>query len=120
MLYTGAWTLLAFTGRGRHADPTAAAAAVTRLARPDLRTFLVNTATSPAEFPGSELDDLDGEIHRIYGLQRPCLVLVRPDGHIGARVVAAAADRLSAYVERWLPDARQRFTPTATPSPSAR
>ena len=111
LLYTGAWTLLAFSGRGRYADPDAAAAAVTRLARPDLRSFLINTAADDSAM--AVLDDLDGEVHRIYGIRRPCLVLVRPDGHIGARVSASDGDGLAEYLQRWLPDAGQHFLPAA-------
>lgn len=121
LLYTGAWTLLAFSGRGRTADPGAAAAAITGLARPDLRSFLINTSsTADSGTPVLDgLDDLDGEIHRIYGIRRPCLVLVRPDGHIGARVSAVDADRLARYLRSWLPDAHQEFLPEVAPVPVA-
>ena len=119
LLYTGAWTLLALSGRGRHADPDAAAAAVTRLARPDLRSFLINTATA-ADSAMAVLDDLDGEIHRLYGIRRPCLLLVRPDGHIGARASTSDGQALPEYLQRWLPDAGQQFTPAVMPSGAAR
>ena len=119
LLYTGAWTLLAFSGRGRHADPGGAASAVTGLSRSDLRSFLVNAGIA-ADSTAVVLDDLDGEVHRIYGIRRPGLVLVRPDGHIAARVNTSEVDRLATYLKRWLPDARQQFLPVVIPATVAR
>ena len=112
LLYAGAWILLAFSGRGRRADPQAAAAAVLELGRPDLRTYLITNTwdTAGAALPAA-LDDLDGELHRTYGLRAPTLILIRPDGHIAARVPTAQQDRLARYLRTWLPDARQHFTP---------
>ena len=93
LLYRGGWTLLGFTGRGAGANATALSAALTRLARPDLATFTVAAvAATPRPDTARSVDDqstadavlwdLDGGIHRRYGLRTPTLVLVRPDGHL--------------------------------------
>jgi hypothetical protein len=48
------------------------------LAHPLLTTSVVGR-TGDADLP-----DFDGRIHRSYGVKRPAMVLVRPDGHVAA------------------------------------
>ena len=110
LLYRGAWTLLAFSGRGRGADAGAAGQAVAKLGRPDLATFVVST-DSRAAASDAMLYDLDEEVHRTYQVTRPTLFLVRPDGHVTARMRPAEVGKLADYLNRWLPDASQRFAP---------
>ena len=119
LLHDGGWTLLAFTGRGRRADLTGTTAATVELSA-RIRTHLVTTTTPSVPF--GEVDvlyDFDGEAHRNYRITRPTLLLVRPDGHIAARVSPRQAGRIGAYLTRWAPDPDQRFSPTAAGAPPA-
>lgn len=131
LLYRGGWTLLAFTGRGSGADAGALIGALTRLLRPDLATFTVAAVpVAPRPDPGGSgangttaddiLWDLDGGIHRRYGLRTPMLVLVRPDGHLALRVPVAKVHQLRDYLTRWVPDASQHFTTPSTAEPVLR
>lgn len=65
---------------------------------------MVNAGSAP-DTGTAALDDLDGEIYRVYGIRRPCLVLDRPDGHIGARASTSDGDALAGYQRRWLSEA---------------
>ena len=52
-------------------------------------TYVITTDSTPipsSDEQGRILFDLDGEAHRIYGINTPTLVLVRPDGHLAIRV----------------------------------
>ena len=75
-------------------------------------TFIIST-DSRIESNGNVLYDLDEEAHRVYGVTRPTLFLVRPDGHIGARVKPSQVPQLATYMRRWVPDASQAFTQVA-------
>lgn len=46
----------------------------------------------------SILLDVDGEAHRRYGAQQPCLYLIRPDGYIGYRSRSPAIESLKTYL----------------------
>jgi 2-polyprenyl-6-methoxyphenol hydroxylase-like FAD-dependent oxidoreductase len=83
LLHGGHWTLLGF-----EVD----ADAVYALGRPGLRTHALGT--------GGDLQDPGGQFQRIYGTQPGELVLVRPDGYIGAIVAADGAAALEAYLAR--------------------
>lgn len=110
LIYRGAWTLLCFSGVGSSAHTGALKAAVTSINRHDLQTFFV--LTDGHEGKGVEdhmLFDLDEEAHRRYGVKRPLLFLVRPDGHVGLKVRPAQFEVLVRYLHRWLPDASQIF-----------
>ncbi len=107
VLYRGGWTLLAFTGtsstNGARLRDT-----LTRLSTTNLSVYVV-CASSRLEFGVPTLWDLDHIAHRVYGVRRPALYLVRPDGYVGARVSPDDAQRLTTYIERWLPGAPLTF-----------
>ncbi|WP_424951078.1 FAD-dependent monooxygenase [Deinococcus sp.] len=101
LIYAGGWTLLAFTGTKKD-DQAALLGAVKTLGRPDLACYVISTASKVGT--GLEvLYDLDELAHRTYGLTTPTLLLVRPDGHVGARVRPAEIATLVAYAQRWIP-----------------
>lgn len=119
LIYRGSWTLLAFSGSGSSVDATSVVRAIHELSRP-VTTFIVST-DSRAEMNGNVLYDLDEEAHRVYGVTRPTLFLVRPDGHVGAKIQPGQIGQLAAYMKRWVPDATQVFSPiAAVPSGSRR
>ncbi len=108
-LYAGGWTLLAFTGV-QPGDAGVALNAALALGRPDLPCYLVSTVAGvPSGF--SVLYDLDQAAHRAYGVVKPSLYLVRPDGHVGARVPPHEAERLRGYLETWLPSSGPGLMP---------
>ena len=112
LIYRGGWTLLGFAGRGKAADAAAIGRAIAALGRDDLATFTVLTDSQPSH--GVEtLYDLDEEAHRIYQVTKPTLFLVRPDGHVTARVRPGDVEQLRGYLAKWLPDASQMFAPVA-------
>lgn len=114
LLYDGGWTLLAFAGRGRRADLAGTIAAGAALST-EIRTHLVTTTTPSEPIVGIDvLHDLDGDAHRTYRITRPTLLLVRPDGHVAARVTHRQSDRVLAHLTRWVPDTGQRFIPAAS------
>ena len=102
LLYAGGWTLLAFTGT-RAVRHEALFAAIAAVGRPDIPTYVVSTdAGVGGGLP--VLYDLDEVAHRVYGVTRPTLYLVRPDGHVGARVRPTDGPRLRDYCAGWVPD----------------
>ncbi|MBE9110050.1 FAD-dependent monooxygenase [Nodosilinea sp. LEGE 07298] len=46
--------------------------------------------------------DVEGDAHRRYGAQQPCLYLIRPDGHIGYRSQSLALEPLKTYLHHVL------------------
>jgi 2-polyprenyl-6-methoxyphenol hydroxylase-like FAD-dependent oxidoreductase len=112
LIYRGAWTLLAFTGRGSTANPTAVQQTLSSLA-PFPNSFIVST-TSHIDTGKHILYDLDEEAHRVYGVTRPTIFLIRPDGHIGAKVLPTQIKQLTAYMDRWVPEPSQSFTRSIT------
>lgn len=71
-------------------------------------TFIVST-DSRTNTNRNVLYDLDEEAHRAYEVTRPTLFLVRPDGHVGAKVQPGQIRQLAGYLKRWVPDASQIF-----------
>ncbi len=55
------------------------------------------------------LYDLDEIAHRAYGVVKPTVYLVRPDGYVGARVRLGDMARLNAYVAQWIPRGGLKF-----------
>jgi hypothetical protein len=77
------WTLL-----GRDVAPGVADA----LRRPGLRVHLFGAR--------GDVIDVHGQVQAAYGLGPGELVLVRPDGYVGAIAASAHADALAAYMRR--------------------
>ena len=103
ILYQGRWTLLAFAGTNK-SDNRALLDAVAALDCVDLARYVVCT-DSGLESDIPILYDLDEVAHRVYEVTRPTLYLIRPDGHVGARVAPKDVARLRDYARRWLPAA---------------
>jgi hypothetical protein len=85
--------------------PSAVPPDVVRLAGNAVRTVVVMTAGFGAVSlpPEAVLVDGDDEAHRLYFARPGTAYLVRPDGHIGFRGPATAADALLAHLRAVLP-----------------
>jgi len=107
-IYGQQWTLLLFDG-GRddvgHAV-TSVADVIASWPQVTLRPVLAAPrAGGSVVTPGSYFD-LDRFAHQAYGLARPTLVLVRPDGYVAFRAAAKEGARLADYLRRHLTSAR--------------
>ena len=98
LIYRGGWTILAFSGRGSGSNVSGSAAVIARL-RTDVPSYLVTTTAS--DHPVTTLWDLDGEAHRVYGITKPQLLLIRPDGHIAVRATLKQSADLDEYLRKW-------------------
>lgn len=109
-IYGERWTLLLFDG-GRD-DVGHAVTSVAEIIAPWPQVALRPVLAAPRAggsvvLPGSLLD-LDRFAHQAYGLDRPTLVLVRPDGYIAFRGAAVDRAQLGGYVQRHLTSTRCR------------
>ncbi|MEU9941133.1 FAD-dependent monooxygenase [Streptomyces lavendulae] len=59
---------------------------------------LTEGGTAPAWAPMPVYLDGQGEFRRVYGVREPTAFVVRPDGHLGARLCPPTAGELSAYL----------------------
>ena len=98
------FTLLLFGGEaGTEADHARLASAARRVENPfgdevEVRV-VVSANTPPAGLDRKVLIDPAGEAHNIYGARAGSLYLVRPDGYVGFRGQAAAAEPLIRYLD---------------------
>lgn len=112
-VHDGAWTLLAFFGTGRRADPRGAAAALT--AAPPMTGYLIDATSRPPEAQEAGIvtfDDPDGEAHRAYGYREPTVLLVRPDGYVAVRAPATRVDVVIDAIDRWAAHALPAYATT--------
>ncbi len=54
---------------------------------------------------GGLLHDLDQLAHKVYGVTRPTVLLIRPDNYIAARLPTSDASGLNKYLANWYPGA---------------
>ncbi len=101
LIYSGGWTLFAFTGIGKAAS-LSIADTLHALKRPDIASYIVTTVGS-LESNHPVLYDLDELAHRAYGVKTATLYLIRPDGHVGARIAPCDLKSLAAYALKWIP-----------------
>ncbi|KAK4565645.1 hypothetical protein LTR86_003493 [Recurvomyces mirabilis] len=114
IIYRGGWTLLAFTGRASYDGDQQVLSALQVLAATSLAAFIISThATSVSRF--QVLYDLDEVAHRVYGVSRPTIYLVRPDGHVAVRVRPSQMDALLDFMRTWIPDTSQAFAVHTAP-----
>ena len=112
LVYRGSWTLLVFSGREPYKTAATTHALLSEMysRRPDLMGYLVSTEVHTEIETTDVLYDLDEAAHRLYGVDRPALFLIRPDGHVGVRAEPSRVDILNDYLARWVPDASQFFS----------
>ena len=101
LLYTGGWTLLAFTGT-KEAYIQETMDAMNTFGRSDISHYIIST-NSQISSQVPVLYDLDEVAHRVYGVVKPTLYLIRPDGYVGARVAPRHIQQLKDYAEKWIP-----------------
>ncbi|KAK3679965.1 hypothetical protein LTR78_000342 [Recurvomyces mirabilis] len=113
IIYRGGWTLLAFTGRASYNGNQQVLSALQMLPETPLAAFIISTqAATVSHF--QVLYDLDEVAHRVYGVFRPTIYLVRPDGHVAVRIRPSQMNALLEFMRVWIPDASQAFVvPTA-------
>lgn len=112
-IYAGGWTLLAFTGTAA-VSADLVAEAIGTLDCASLPCYLVSTGSAAAALPALydlELYDLDETAHRVYAVIKPTLLLIRPDGYVGARVPPRESRRLKDYIAKWLPSGGPNLAP---------
>jgi 2-polyprenyl-6-methoxyphenol hydroxylase-like FAD-dependent oxidoreductase len=99
-----AHTLLPMLGE---ADPAAVgqglalARAAAKSYRPYVQAYVVTgNALTGEDAPDELLCDPTGALHARLGADRPCLCLVRPDGHLGLRAEPPSLEALQAHLRR--------------------
>jgi hypothetical protein len=92
-------TLLLLLGEADHAalaGGLALASAAAERYRPHLRAYVVTRNT--LEGPDALLCDPTGTLHARLGADRPCLCLIRPDGHLGLCAEPPSLEALQAHL----------------------
>jgi 2-polyprenyl-6-methoxyphenol hydroxylase-like FAD-dependent oxidoreductase len=81
----------------------ALASAAARRYRAHLRAYVVTrSAVTAADRSDMLLCDPGGALHERLGAARPCLCLVRPDGHLGLRAEPPSLQALERHLRRFL------------------
>jgi hypothetical protein len=100
-------TLLLMLGEADRAaleGGVAIASAAARRYRPHVQAYVVaRTAPIRGDLPNALLRDPTGALHERLGADRPCLCLVRPDGHLGFRGEPPSLAALASHLGRILP-----------------
>lgn len=111
-IYGERWTLLLFDG-GRedigHAV-TSVADVLASWPQVALRPVLAAPRVGGSMVTPESLFDIDRFAHQAYGIKRPMLVLVRPDGYVAFRGAATEGARLGDYFRRHLTSVRFQAT----------
>jgi hypothetical protein len=101
-----AHTLLLLLGEPHPAavdEGLALASAAARRYRAHLRAYVVTrSAVTAADGSNMLLCDPAGTLHERLGAERPCLCLVRPDGHLGLRAAPPSLTALQRHLRRIL------------------
>jgi NADPH-dependent dioxygenase len=99
-------TLLLMLGEadsGAVEEGLALASAAAERYRPHVQAYVVvRNARSGEDVPAELLCDPVGALHERLGAERPCLCLVRPDGHLGFRGEPPSLESLEAHLRRIL------------------
>ena len=115
-IYGERWTLLLFDG-GRddvgHAI-TSVSDVLTSWQQVTLRPVLAAPRAGGSVVSPGSLLDIDRFAHQAYRLDRPALVLVRPDGYVGFRGAATDGAGLGDYLRRHLTSDHVRATQPGT------
>ena len=111
-IYGERWTLLLFDGGWEDIGHslTSVADVLASLPQVALRPVLAAPRVGGTVVTPESLFDIDRFAHQAYGLKRPTLVLVRPDGYVAFRGAATEAARLDDYFRRHLTRVRSRAT----------
>ena len=115
-IYGERWTLLLFDG-GRddvgHAV-TSVADVIATWPQVALRPVLAAPRAGGSVVSPGSLLDIDPFAHQVYGLERPTLVLIRPDGYVAFRGAATDGAPLGDYLRRHLTSGHVRATQPGT------
>lgn len=123
-LHGTGWWLLGFCGHGEAATDGERLRQRLEGATADapwIRTLLIEC--TPGSDDDGRVHDPEGTLHERYGLRRPGLVLVRPDGHIAFRSAGVGVDPLCRWLDAQRPasaSATDRALPPAQPAVAAR
>jgi hypothetical protein len=100
ILGTPACTLLLLLGEADRAalpEGLALASAAAERYRPHLRAYVVTRNT--LDGPDDLLCDPTGSLHARLGVDRPCLCLIRPDGHLGLCAEPPSLEALQTHLD---------------------
>jgi 2-polyprenyl-6-methoxyphenol hydroxylase-like FAD-dependent oxidoreductase len=95
------FVLLGEADPGAVDDGFALARAAVERYRPHVQAYVVTrSASTQADDRDGRLYDPTGALHERLGTERPCLCLVRPDGHLGFRGMPPALASLQTHLSR--------------------
>ena len=111
-IYGQRWTLLLFDGGRGDVGYAVTSVADVLASWPQvaLRPVLAAPCVGGSVVTPESFFDLDRFAHQAYGLERPTLVLVRPDGYVAFRGADTEGARLGDYLRRHLTSVSSRAT----------